>query len=245
MRSLIILLMLCTLHNVAAQNGWENCSSEEFSKAIMTMENLVVDNTAYSYETDYRFFEQLEGSTPVMQEKALLICVKGEAFYIEQFGKTIIQDKFVQIEIDPNYRTIVLREAIHDYTKQKTTADFTALNVPGIEIKKQSTSGGTIYYVQFPKGLQYVGAEIKLGGPMGIQQYILYSDETTLENDEGVPVKAQPRMEVRYLNFQQNNQVKTDRMKKVTDFLVLKDGQYMTTKEYYEYELIDLRSQPE
>lgn len=245
MKSLItIMWMLLAYQLTSAQNKWETCSTEEFSKAVMAMEKMVVDNTAYSYETDYRFFEQLEGTTPIMQEKAILICVKGEVFYIEQFGKTIIQDKFVQIEVDLNYRTIILRDPVVDYTKQKTTADFAALELPGAEIKKNSTGSSVTYYVQFPEGLQYVGAEVKLGGAMGIEKYTLYSRETTLENEDGVLVSAQPRMEIRYINFMQNSQVKTDRMKTITDFLTVKNGEYTLNKEYYEYELIDLRSQP-
>lgn len=240
-----ILLILQAVNTTSAQSKWESCSSKEFSQAIIAVEELVMDKSSYSYETDYLFFEQAENGTPIIQDKALLICLNGEEFYIEQFGKVIIQDNLVQLEIDPAYKTIVLRDPLEDYTKRKTSSDFAALDMPGAQVKKKTSGSKKQFYITFPDGQLYVGAEVTLGGAMGIEKYVLYSKATTLENEDGTSVSAQPRMEVTYKNFIQGSQVKTDRMKRTTHYLAIKGGNYMLNEEYNEYELIDLRSQPE
>lgn len=241
----IILLMLQTVYTTSAQSKWESCSTDEFSRAIIAVEELVMNKSSYSYETDYLFFEQAEYGTPILQDKALLICLNGEELYIEQFGKVIVQDMLVQLEVDPVYKTIVIRDALKAYTTRKTTSDFAALDIPGARIEKRSASNNKQFYIHFPEGQLYVAAEVTLGGAMGIEKYVLYSKPTTLEKEDGTIVSAQPRMEVTYKNFQQGNQVKTDRMKRTTHYLALKGGNYMLNEEYKEYELIDLRSQPE
>ncbi len=116
MKRLATIISMCsTLNFIAAQNKWENCSTEEFSQTIMDMEQTVMDKSSYSYNTEYLFYDQADSQMPIMQEAGLLICDKGETIYIEQFGKTIIQDKSVQVEIDPIYRTIVLRDPLEAY----------------------------------------------------------------------------------------------------------------------------------
>lgn len=246
MRNLtIIFIMLFAGHLTFAQSKWESCSTEEFSNAIMAVEQSVMDKSSYSYETDYLFFEKQDARTPIIQDKAVLISLKGEEFYIEQFGKVIIQDKLVQLEIDPAYKTIVLRDPLEDYTKRKTSSDFAALDMPGASIKKRTIDGKQSFYITFPDGQLYIGAEVTLGGAMGIEKYVLYSKPTTLENEDGTIVSAQPRMEVTYKNFLQGDRAKTDRLKRTAHYVSLKNGAYALNEEYKEYELIDLRSQPE
>lgn len=246
MRNLILITTLLLVgHFASAQNKWESCTTAEFSDAIMTVEQFVMDKSSYSYETDYLFFDQVDGTTPIMQEHAFLICEKGEAFYIEQFGKTILQDALVQMEIDPVYKTIVLRDPLAEYTTPKTVADFSALDMPGAAIKKKTIDGKQSFYITFPDGQLYVGAEVTLGGPMGITRYVLYAKPTTIENENGTIVSTQPRMEVTYKNFRKGNQAKTSQIKYTAHYLTLNGNHYTLNEEYKNYELIDLRSQPE
>lgn len=246
MKNLItILLAFGALQPVKAQNKWENCSTEEFSQAIMDIERVVMDKSSYSYNTDYLFYDQTDNPMPIMQESALLICEKGETIYIEQFGKTIIQDKTVQVEVDPVYKTIVLRDPLEAYLKPQTASDFAALEMPGASVKKKMVGDAKMFYISFPDGNLYVGAEVTTGGAMGITKYVLYAKPTTIENEDGKPVNAQPRMEVTYKNFQKGDQAKTNQMKHVVDYVSRKGDVFALNLDYQDYELIDLRSQPE
>lgn len=238
------LFFFCCLLNSLAQKGWEASSAEEFSKAIMAMEQVITQNNSYSYQTDYSFYEELESTTPVLTESAQLICNEQGELYMEQFGQIIIQNKTINVTVDEASQSIVIKDALEDYTKRKTTADFSALQAKGSTIQKKTVQNKTIFYITFPEGFQYVGAEMTTGGAMGIEKYILYSRLTAFENSEGVMINAQPRMEVVFRNFIQGNQVKSIPMKRITDFLTLVNGAYVLNDSYKEFELIDLRSQP-
>lgn len=246
MKRLATIISMCsTLNFIAAQNKWENCSTEEFSQTIMDMEQAVMDKSSYSYNTEYLFYDQADSQMPIMQEAGLLICDKGETIYIEQFGKTIIQDKSVQVEVDPIYRTIVLRDPLEAYLRPQTASDFAALEMPGASVKKKMVGDTKMFYISFPKGQLYVAAEVTTGGAMGITKYVLYAKPTTMENENGKPVDAEPRMEVTYKNFQKGEQAKINQMKHVADYVSQKGDVFALNLDYQDYELIDLRSQPE
>ncbi len=240
-----IILTCCAVNFIGAQSTWENCSTEEFSKTIMAMEQAVMDKSSYSYNTDYLFYDQADSPMPIMQETGLLICDKGETIYIEQFGKTIIQNKNVQVEVDPVYHTIVLRDPLEAYLKPQTASDFSALDMPGASVKKKMVGETKMFYISFPDGNLYVAAEVTTGGAMGITKYVLYAKPTTIENEDGKPVQAQPRMEVTYKNFLKGDQAKTNQMKHVADYVSQKGNVFALNLDYQDYELIDLRSQPE
>ena len=239
------ILTFCVVCSTGAQGKWKTCTTEEFSQIIMGMEQAVMDKSSYSYNTDYLFYDQADSPVPIMQETGLLICDKGETIYIEQFGKTIIQNKSVQVEVDPVYKTIVLRDPLEAYLKPQTASDFAALDMPGASIKKKMAGDTKMFYISFPGGNLYVGAEVTTGGAMGITKYILYAKPTTIENEDGKPVDAQPRMEVTYKNFQKGNQAKTNQMKHIADYVSQKGDGFALNTDYQDYELIDLRSQPE
>lgn len=245
MRTLFTIMLLGGAgYHSAAQTNWESCPTEEFSKAIIRMEQAVMDKSSYSYQTYYSFFDQLDAAMPVLQESGLLICEKGERLYIEQFGKTIIQDKEVQVEVDPLYQTIVLRDPLEAYFKPQTSNDFSMLEMPGAAVKKKMVGDTEIFQVSLPKGQDYEMAEITAGGAMGITKYVLYARQTKIENEDGLLVDTRPRMEVTYKNFRKGNQVNTDRMKTTADYLDRKGDVLTLNAAYQDYELIDLRSQP-
>lgn len=234
----------CMLNALFAQNGWTPSSVEEFSRVIMEIEQAIPDNSSYGYETEYRFYEELESITPVMTDKAVLTCINGKEIYMEQFGKITVQNEAVMVTCDTVSGTIILNNAMADFTRRKSVSDFSALQTSGSLIQKKAAAGKTVFYIQFPNGFKYAGAEITLGGPIGVEQYILYSKETAFENMEGKDITAQPRMEVVYRNYTEGNRVNTKDMKRVSDFLALANGEYVPTDKYKDFELIDLRSQP-
>lgn len=232
-----------SLFHLSAQQGWERCSAEEFSNAILSMEGLIPEHDDYSYETEYTFYEDLASTVPVLTEKALLICGKGGEVYVEQFGKIIVQNNSINIEIDATLKNLVVRDVQHDLTKRRTLSDFSALQASGLGLQKKKMGEKTVFYIRFPEGSKYAGAELTTGGMMGLDKYVLYSDEQTFENAEGIRITAQPRMEVVFKNFTRGAAVKTDRMKKTADYLTLTNGEYRLTEAYKDFELIDLRSQ--
>lgn len=233
------------LHTLCGQNDWVSSSTEEFSRAIMSIEQSIPENSSYSYETEYTFYEELESVTPVMTESALLVCSKGKEIYMEQFGKVIVQNETVNVMLDSNSGSIVLGDAVKDFTRRKSASDFSALYTSGSIIEKKVSAGKTVFYIRFPEGFRYSGAEITMGGLPGVEKCILYSGETTFENTEGKEITAQPRMEIVYKKFVQGDQVNTGKMKRVSDFVSLIHGEYVLADKYKDYELIDLRSQPE
>lgn len=238
------LLFAFNLLNGSAQKGWEPCTPEEFSKAILAMEKIIEENSSYSYETDYSFYEELESVSPVLIEHAFILYNGQGELYMEQFGQVIVQNKVVNVTIDEASKSITIKDAQQEYIKRKTATDFSALHARGSTVQKKTVGNKTIFYVQFPDGLQYAGAEITAGGAMGIEKYILYSQQTTFENSDGKTITGQPRMEVLFRNFIQGNQVKAIPAKTVSEFVTLANGTYVLNDNYKEFELIDLRSQP-
>lgn len=236
-------LLACVLSPSFAQNGWTASSVEEFSQVIMEIEQSVPQNSSYSYETEYKFYEELESTTSVMTEKALLICLQGKEIYMKQFGRTIVQNEQLNVICDTVSSVIILNTANPDFTKRKTATDFSPLDVSGTTVLKKTAGGKNLYYLQFPNGFHYAGIELTLGGPIGVETYILYSQQTTFENTQGSTVTAQPRVEVRYKNYLQGTQVTATGMKRVADFVTLQNGEYVLNANYQQYELIDLRSE--
>lgn len=244
MRKLYITALLAlALAPSFAQNEWKASSVEEFSQVILDVEQATPVNTSYSYDTEYRFYEELESVTPVMTEKAVLTCINGKEIYMEQFGRTIVQNELLNVTCDTISSVIILNDAIADFTKRKSVTDFSPLQVSGTTVHKKTAGGKNLYYLQFPSGFQYAGIEITLGGTIGVEKYILYSKETTFENTQGTAVTAQPRVEVTYKNYVHGSQVATTGLKRVSDFVSLKDGAYILADNYKHYELIDLRSE--
>lgn len=243
MRKLYITACLISvLATSFAQNGWTPSSVEEFSQIIMDIEQSMPQNISYSYDAEYQFFEELEALTPIMVENAKLISLAGNEIHMQQFGRTIVQNELLNVICDTVSAVIIINDANPDFTKRKLASDFSPLQVSGTTVQKKTTGGKTMYYLQFPTGFRYAGVELTLGGDIGVEKYILYSQETTFENTQGATITAQPRMEVRYKNYQKNNQVITTGMKRVADFVTLQNGQYVLNANYQNYELIDLRS---
>lgn len=237
----IIIWIVFGGQTLLAQTGWEAVPLEEFSEAIMSIEQTIPENSAYSYETEYKFYEELEGEIPVLTDKATLICNDKNEIYMVQFGKMIAQNQHINLICDTTTKTITITNAVLDFTKRKSFSDFSVLQKSGSVIQRKTEHGKIRYYIQFPKGFQYAGAELALGGALGVEKYILYSKETKFENMAGHEVISQPRMEITYKNFAADKEVDYRSMKKITDFMILNGEEYVLTTDYSGYELIDLR----
>lgn len=236
-----IIVTVFVAQTLMAQTSWELVTLEEFSTAIMSIEQAIPENSAYSYETEYRFYEDLEGKNPVLTDKASLIYNDKNELYMVQFGKMILQNQQINLVCDTTTKTITITNAVGDFTKRKSFSDFSVLQKSGSVIQRKSENGKIKYYIQFPTGFQYAGAELTLGGTLGVEKYVLYSKETKFENMAGNEVVSQPRMEITYKNFVTDKKVNYQLMKKITDFISLKDEEYVLTTHYSDYELIDLR----
>lgn len=244
MRKLIFIYFLALSFSGTAQDSWKESTLDEFTKAIMVVESKIPDNSSYSFETDYSFYGGLETDIPEMEMSANLICSKGKEIYINQFGRIITQNQVLNVISDTASREIIISDSNPQLFTKKTTSDFATLYATKCKVEKKISGNQTAYYLGFPEGFSYIGAEVWIqNSKQQVSKYVLYSNrEVNIEKD-GNEISVQPRLEVKYKNFTYGANVVIAKMKHVHDF-VTKDasGNYVVSDEYSDYQLIDLRT---
>lgn len=242
MRFLYGILILVS-GNVFAQNSdWESVNLNDFTTLIMKIEQQVQSSTSYSFESDYVFYNDLTTDIPAMIESAFLICSKGEEIYMKQFSRYMVQNKELNVTCDTLSNTIVINDPQMQYFERKTTSDFAELLNSRSTIKKRSEGNLTKYILEFPEGFTYLAAEIWIMNESTVKKYILYTANEYYDDSQEEVKMIQPRMEIIFKNQLFGNQAKTDRLKKVSDYVLLVDGEYKPHSNYSDYELIDLRT---
>jgi hypothetical protein len=242
MKLLLLFIILISLNSSAQNDGWQNSNLDEFSKLIMKIEQKTPSNTSYSFESDYVFYNDLTTNVPAMKESTFLICSKGEEIYLKQFSRYMVQNKELNVICDTLSNTIVINDPQMQYFKKKTTSDFAELLNSRSTVKEKKEGNLTKYILEFPKGFTYLAAEIWIENESNVKKYILYTANEYYDDSDEEAKMIQPRMEITFKNQLFGNQAKLDRIKKISDYIIMEDGEYKPHSLYSDYELIDLRT---
>lgn len=232
----ILSLGLTSLH---AQ--WEDISLEDFSKAILAVEDRVPKGTSYAFEADYFFFEQLESTdTTLSLHTELSYQYAITLLNMDQFGRLTVQTKDVQITCDTTYKQIILNDPNPEYTKRKGMEDFKLLLKSECKVQKMQKGKFEVYSIQFADGARYRGAEIWIEKGGMVNKYILYAGMPVMDDSGKEDKVIEPRLEVHFKNYLFGD--KADKKKLIGDneyFLNLKELKLQM--KYEGYEIVDLR----
>ena len=240
MRIALFVSLFIGIHSFA-QNEWKECTLEDFSNAIMEAERNLPENSSYSYESVYKFYENLTGNVPKTIEEARLIYSKGKELYLSQFGRIMVQNTVFNVVCDTAQKSIMIKEANEENFKRKNSSDFQGLLNSRCTVKRKTEAKMTKYYLEFPKGATYLAAEIWLLKGGIVDTYILYMAQEVYDDSGEEDKFIRPRMEIKYKNYQSGTNVQTAEMMRVEDFIVVTPEEVRLHPNYSEFELIDLR----
>ena len=238
---IILLISLFIGFHSFSQNGWKSCTLEDFSNAILEAESNLPENGSYSYESVYKFYEDLTGVVPKTIEEAKLICSKGKELYLSQFGRIMVQNSVFNVVCDTAQKSIMIKEANEESFNRKTSSDFQALLNSRCTVKRKTESKMTKYYLEFPEGAAYLAAEIWLLKGGIVDTYILYMAQEVYDDSGEEDKFIRPRMEIKYKNYRSGTNVQTAEMLHVEDFIVVTSDEVKLRANYSEFKLIDLR----
>lgn len=235
-------LIMISGHIIAQNDGWQSSTLDEFSSLIMKIEQKVQDGESYSFESDYVFYNDPTTIVPALKESSFLICSQGEEIYLKQFSRYMTQNKEINVVCDTLTKTIIINDPQVQYFKKKATSDFAELLNSRSVVKKKKEGDILKYVLEFPKGFTYLAAEVWIENESNVKKYILYTANEYYDDSEEEAKMIQPRMEITFKNQRFGEQTKTAGMKRVSDYIVLEDGEYRTNSKYSDYEIIDLRT---
>ncbi|TNF48837.1 MAG: hypothetical protein EP305_04500 [Bacteroidetes bacterium] len=231
------------MNSLTGRSQWQDISMEEFSKMILSIEEKIPEESSYSYEAKYLFFEEPQSTdTTLYYGFSLSNQVKKQLFNMHQFGREIVQNNKVQIICDTAEHQIIINYPNEEYYKRKTTDDFALLLKSKCTAQKKSQGKNTIYALMFAKGARYKGAELWVGSDGMISKYILYTAIDVLDDSKEIDKYIHPRMEIHFFNYQVGKKVDEANLKNVNSFFL--DLENKTLKEEYkDFEIIDLRNE--
>ena len=241
MNRLLILYILLLGFEPLAQKGWEDCSLEAFSDAILKAEKSIQIDGNYSYKASYKFYESLTIEEPKLELEALLISRGGKEIYMSQFGRIMVQNENLNVVCDTAMKNVVINEPNNRFFDLRTTEDFGMLLNSRCTAKRKIEKTLTKYYLEFPSGGKYLAAEVWLLNDGKVDTYILYTANDILDDSEEKDKIIRPRMEVKYSDYHFGTNVPIEKMNHVKDFVLLKENTLFLTEKYKDYELIDLR----
>ena len=225
-----------------AQNGWENCTLEQYAKAIQISESKIGEDESYSFDSEYLFYTSLTINEPELTMHSSLICKKGKEIYLSQFGRLMYQNQLINIVCDTSVGKIILSDPQPAFFKRKMTSDFEILLNSNCKVKKKKSNLFSKYYFEFAKNPKYLAAEIWLRNSEIVERYILYTSSEIIDDSKQQERLIQPRLEVVFSNYEYGESVKVQNMKTTEDFITITNGIFSPNKDYENFEIIDLRN---
>ena len=223
---------------------WQESSPEAFSKLILETESRIAANTSYSFATDYFFYNQPDSRETVLKMHGQMICEKGKSYFMNQFDRWNAQDDKLNVTCDTAERVMILKDVDTQSNARKQTADFSAFIKSGCKVKQQETTGLTKFYLEFAPGGTYKAVEIWIKPDKLVERYILYAGQAIEEDTpDGGTRMITPKLEIHYRDYKFGKEVPVKNMRRVSEFVELRDGKYILTPAYQGFELIDLRIQ--
>lgn len=241
MRLIFNIVVSCLL-TFSSFAQWEEIQLSDFADAILSVENRIPEKTSYSLESNYLLFEELTGDEPKMTLQSSIVYNESKQIInVDQFGKLLIQNHDIQLNIDTAEKIIVLNNPEMSYFKRKGMEDFDALLKSQCIVKRKSSTTNDIYSIEFAPGARYRGAEIWIEKNGLVTKYILYSGVDVLDDSNMEDKTIHPRMEVSYTNYKTGKDAETISVVEPTE--IFSDLKNLTpTVIYKDYEIIDLRN---
>jgi len=240
----VLLTYIAVLFQVVlfAQNGWEECTLEQYTQAILASESNVNEGESYSFDSEYLFYTSLTINEAELTMQSSLICNEGKEIYLSQFGRLMYQNEIIKIVCDTADKKIVLSDPEPAFFKRRITSDFDLLLNSNCKVKKKESKLLSKYYFEFSKNPKYLAAEIWLSNLDMVKRYILYTSTEILDDSKEQERLIQPRLEVIFNNYKSGKLVEVQKMKTTEDFITIIDGAYSAHKDYKDFEIIDLRN---
>lgn len=236
-----LLVIIGFSFSVSAQ--WKDISLDEFSKAILSVEARIPENTSYAYSANYAFFNELQSKDTVVTFPFKLIYQhQNDLLYLEQYGRKTLQHNGMQLVCDTMNKQLIINVANKQLIKRKSTDDFQLLLKSKCTAKKRKHENQTIYLLTFAKGARYKEAEIWIENNGMVTKYILYAGVDVPESQFETNKFIHPRMEITYGKYIFGKKVDEKKIDTIATYLVDQINLKATAK-YQSYEIIDLRKQ--
>lgn len=240
MRNWLLIGFLVVATPLVAQ--WKDIELEEFSKAILEVENRIPQGESYSYEAIYLFFEE-PGSTDTTLMYDFSISVQSEKQLLNmlQFGREMVQNKSIQVVCDPEEKQLIVNYPTQDYFQRKSMEDYSLLLKSECTAQKKTVSNQTVYYLKFAEGARYSGVELWIENGGMVTKYIMYTGIDVLDDTGETDRFIHPRMEIHFSDYTFGKKVDQQNLQTVNKYF--SDITSLIPNEAYkDFEIIDLRN---
>lgn len=237
-----ILLLALLLSCFSAQSQWERVDLSEFSNKILASEKKIADNQNYRILANYKFYNSIESSEPVLEYPAKIMVFKGSTFHIEQFNQLSVQNDALNVQIDTVQKTITVQKAIQAFVHRKTSDDFKQFLTSNCIVMRSISGSITKFSIEFAEQSRFRGCDVWFDGDDQLVKYVLYGSQVIEDDtDYSNPKQIQPKLEITYSGFQQGKETDLTGFKHIEDFIKVSGTTVELLPEYTTYELIDLR----
>lgn len=239
-RIFLLFVLVFSCHSEAFSQDTE-ISLEEFSKAILAVENRIPKGESYQFSTDYYLYEDLNSTSASMVLHSNLCYKAGPSVLsFEQFGKFILQTNDLQITCDTAMKQLILNKANPMYTEHRELEDFKALLQSQCKVFLNTQEKHKVYTIQFAEGARFKNAELWIENEGMVKKYILRAGIDVLD-DSGIEEQfLRPRMEIRFSDYLIGSKVDQIEMREIATYF--RDvNKKILHEDYAAYEIIDLR----
>lgn len=223
---------------------WTVIELEDFQAKILELEKIKKENQSFAVEGEYLFYEQHKGGEPSYSFPLVMrIHPEEEKVYMEQLGRTMIQNENVLITCDTSTLQLIVQKSNPAFYKQRMTGDFTALAKSESKAKYRKSGRIEIYRLEFPEGATYKAVELWVNPTKNvIEKYVMFAREQVADEFKKEVEYIQPRMEIVYSDYLIGKEV--EKQKFSDPKVYFSDLKLLTpTPEFEGYEIIDLRNQ--
>ncbi len=239
-RIILLFILIFSFHFAAFLQKTE-ISLEEFSKAILSVENQIPRGESYQFSTDYYLYEDLNATTAsIVSRSNLCYTANPSILNFDQFGKFILQTKDIQITCDTAMKQLILNKANPALIERRGLEDFKALLHSKCRAFIENRANYKVYSIQFAEGARFKDAELWIQQDGMVKKYILRAGIDVLDDSENEERLLRPKMEIRFTDYRTGSQVDhTGRRDKSTYFVDL--DKKILHEDYAAYKIIDLR----
>lgn len=240
MKGILLIALLLTCFSVQSQ--WEQVDLSEFSTKIIASEKKIAVNQNYRLLANYKFYNSIESSEPVLEYPAKIMVFKGETFHIEQFNQLSVQNDKLNVQIDTVQKTITVQKAIQSFVQRRTPDDFKQFLTSNCIVMRSISGGITKFSIEFAEQSRFRGCDVWFDEDDQVVKYVLYGSQV-IEDDTDFynPKNIQPKLEITYSGFQQGKETDLTGFKHIEDFIKVSGTTVELLPAYSTYELIDLR----
>lgn len=241
MRLILIIIFIVGKSNFScAQAKAVLISQEEFKEALQGIGKFYNETESYRFNVYYASYKGHESVTP-FEESNGYILKSGTKFYAEMLGvKTIQSDKYM-VTIQPEGNQLIINNAQTSFNNGYNMDDLTKGLSKTTKIEKTILGNSTSYFIYYKEPSPTSYTEIAINKMGFIEKIsIYYSKKIDWENDEGKTISSQPKLEIKYTNFQKNMTISSKEFD-LSKYIEISQTEVKPSVHYKDYEFIDLR----